>query len=179
VDVSGSIVERDTSGQNYARLEAEVERAINGLEPRARFGLVAFADYVDAYRMDLVDAREDQKKAAMAWLKKQTPMVYLSKEPKEQKLRERHRGTRADLALDRAFRMKPDTIFFVSDGQPTAIVENPGADTIDHIMGLVEKQQSQLPRRTVIHCVAYLASGGQRFMQDLAAKNDGEYKEVQ
>jgi hypothetical protein len=126
-----------------------------------------------------VDAREDQKKAALAWLKKQTPMVYLSKNPKDQKEKEKHRGTRADLALDKAFRMKPDTIFFVSDGQPTTIAEDPGADTVEHIMGLVEKQQSQLPRRTVIHCVAYLASGGQRFMRDLAAKNDGEFREVQ
>ena len=179
VDVSGSMVEKDANGQSYARLEGEVERAINGLEPRARFGIVAFADYVDAYRLDLVDAREDQKKAAMAWLKKQTPMVYLSKNPKDAKEKEKHRGTRADLALDKAFRMKPDTIFFVSDGQPTSIAENPSVDTVDYIMGLVEKQQSQLPRRTVIHCVAYQASGGQRFMRDLSSKNDGEFREVQ
>jgi len=52
-------------------------------------------------------------------------------------------------------------------------------DTVDYIMGLVEKQQSQLPRRTVIHCVAYQASGGQRFMRDLSSKNDGEFREVQ
>ena len=106
-------------------------------------------------------------------------MVYLSTNAKEAKEREKHRGTRADLALDKAFRMKPDTIFFVSDGQPTAIAESPGSDTVEYIMGLVEKQQSQLPRRTVIHCVAYLASGGQRFMRDLAAKNEGEFREVQ
>src|SRR6187455_3367305 len=66
VDVSGSMVEKDASGKSYERLEDEVEKAINGLEPRTRFGIVAFADYVDAYRLDLVDAREDQKKAALA-----------------------------------------------------------------------------------------------------------------
>jgi hypothetical protein len=179
VDVSGSMVEKDTSGQNYARLEGEVEKAINGLEPRTRFGIVAFADYVDSYRLDLVDAREDQKRAALAWLKKQTPMVYLSTAAKDAKEKDKHRGTRADLALDRAFRMKPDTIFFVSDGQPTAIAESPGSDTVEYIMDLVEKQQTQLPRRTVIHCIAYLASGGVRFMRGLSSKNDGEFKEIQ
>ena len=75
--------------------------------------------------------------------------------------------------------MKPDTIFFVSDGQPTAITESPSADTVDYIMELVEKNQAQLPRRTVIHCVAYLASGGTGFMKELSSKNAGEYKEVQ
>jgi hypothetical protein len=179
VDVSGSMVEKDPGGGNYQRLAAEVERAINGLEPRTRFGLVVFANYVESYRLDLVDAREDQKKAAIAWLAKHTPMNFLNTDPKMEKIRERHRGTRADLALDKAFRMKPDTIFFVSDGQPTAVSEDASTDTIDYIMRLVEKQQSQLPRRTVIHCVAYLASSGQGFMRELAEKNNGQYQEVQ
>jgi hypothetical protein len=176
VDVSGSMVERDTGGGNYGRLEAEVERAVRSLEPRTRFGLVTFAAAADSYKTDLVDAREDQKNAAIAWLKKQNPMAYLSNDPKA---KTKHRGTRADLALQRAFKMKPDTIFFASDGQPTTIDESPSVDTVDYIMDLVEKNQSQLPRRTIIHGVAYLASDGQAFLKGLAAKNQGEYKEVQ
>jgi hypothetical protein len=170
VDISGSMVEGQKNEASYGRLESEVEKALRGLEPRTRFGLVAFSAAAETYRMDLVDARADEIGRAMAWLKKQSPVAgYLN--PKDEKMKEKHRGTRADLGLDRAFRMKPDTIFFVSDGAPTGVGD-------DEVFALVEKNQSTQTRRVVVHAVAYLAEGGESFMRELARKNNGEYQEI-
>jgi hypothetical protein len=171
VDVSGSMVEPPKNADSWLRLEAEVEKAIKGLEPRTRFGLVAFSNGAESYRMDLIDAREDEKKRALEWLKKSSPVIeYLN--TKDARLREKHTYTRADLGLEKAFRMKPDTIFFVSDGAPT------GGVTREEVDEKVEKAQSEMPRRVVINCVAYFPDSGEAFMRDMAKKSNGEYREI-
>lgn len=171
VDVSGSMVEAPKNAESWGRLEAEVEKAIKGLEPRTRFGLIAFSTGAESYRLDLIDAREDEKKRAITWLKKASPVTeYLN--TKDERLREKHRGTRADLGLEKAFQMKPDTIFFVSDGAPTGT-------TRDEVEAKVEKAQAAMPRRVVINAVAYLPDSGEAFMRDLAKNSNGEYKEIQ
>ena len=91
---------------------------MRGVEPTTRFGLVAFSRGVEYYKADLTDARNDEKSNAMRWLKKQSPVVYVDPNADE-KAKAKHHGTRADLALQRAFRMKPEVVFFVSDGEPT------------------------------------------------------------
>jgi hypothetical protein len=82
-----------------------------------------------------------------------------------------HHGTRADLGLAEAFNMKPDLIFFVSDGEPTGA--QPAA-----ILAAVAEAQKELARPAPIHSVAYMADSGQKFMKDLAEKNGGMYREV-
>lgn len=171
VDVSGSMVENPKNAESWTRLEGEIEKALNGLEPRTRFGLVAFSSGVETYRTELIEARTDEKKRAITWLKKASPIVeYLN--TKDERLREKHRSTRADLGLEKAFQMKPDTIFFVSDGAPT------GGVTREDVEAKVEKAQSEMPRRIVINAVAYLADSGEAFMRDLAKNSNGEYREI-
>lgn len=170
VDISASMIQEPKNPESYARLEGEVEKAIRGLEPRTRFGLVTFSSGAESYRLDLVDAREDEKTRALAWLKKQSPVIgFLN--AKDEKSKEKHRGTLANLGLEKAFRMKPDTIFFVSDGAPTGV-------TREDVDALVEKMQSTMPRRVVINCVAYIPDSGEAFMRDMAQKSSGEYREV-
>jgi hypothetical protein len=171
VDVSGSMVENPKNADSWLRLEAEVEKAITGLEPRTRFGLVAFSTGAEAYRPELTDARADEKKRALAWLKKSSPITeYLN--TKDEHLRDKHRSTRADLGLEKAFHMKPDTIFFVSDGAPT------GGVTREDVEAKVEKAQAEMPRRVVINAVAYIPDSGEAFMRDLAKNSNGEYREI-
>ncbi len=131
---------------------------------------MAFSRGVESYKADLTDARNDEKSNAIKWLKKQSPIVYVDPTADE-KLKAKHEGTRADLALQKAFRMKPEVVFFVSDGEPT--------DTnTDDILKQVETAQKTLSRPLVINVVAYKATGGESFMKALAEKNSGVYKEV-
>ena len=84
-----------------------------------------------------------------------------------------HGATRTMAALDYAFAMNPDAICLVSDGIPTD-----GGFSGTTILTNVQAKQKQLPRPAIINVVAYLADGGQKFMSDLAAQNQGSFKEI-
>ena len=171
VDVSGSMVQGlKKNPATWNTLEDEVDKAMRGLEPTMRFGLVAFASGVEAYKVDLTDARNDEKSNAIKWLKKQSPLEYIDPNATE-KQKDKHHGTRADLALQKAFRMKPELIIFVSDGEPTDV-------NVDDVIKLVEQLQATMPRRVMINAVAYMADSGSKFMQELAEKNGGTFREV-
>ena len=171
VDISGSMVQGlHKNPGTWGRLEGEVENALKGLDPIMRFNIITFASGVDAYRTDLTDARPDEKANAMKWLKKLSPVEYIDPTASE-KAKAKHHGTRADLALQKAFRMKPELIFFVSDGEPTDV-------NVEDVLKMVDQMQAQLPRKVTINCVAYMADSGMLFMEELAKKNGGTFKEV-
>ena len=171
IDISGSMVQGlKKNPTTWSALEDEVDKTLKGLEPIMRFGLVAFASGVEAYKMELTDARNDEKTNAIKWLKKQSPLEYIDPSS-SQKAKDKHHGTRADLALQKAFRMKPELIFFVSDGEPTDM-------PVDDVISMVEQLQAQMTRRVTINVVAYKADSGFKFMKELAEKNGGTFREV-
>lgn len=170
VDVSSSMVDPPKNARTYEALEAEVTKVIQGLNPVTRFGLVAFSRDADVYRESLSNARTDEKNRALAWLKKQSPLEVLAAGVSKE-TRERHIGTRADKGFDRAFRMRPDTIFFVSDGAPTGTRG-------DELLALLQTYQTKLPRPAVINTIAYLADSGQGLMRTIAEQNRGVFREI-
>ncbi len=169
VDISGSMVQGNKNPETYARLENEVAKVIQGLAPTTQFGIVAFSGGVEVYRQYLTSARADEKSRAIKWFKSQSPVEYLK--PKNEQAKAKHQGTRADLGLDRAFKMKPETIFFVSDGEPSGV-------TADEVLSGVAEKQKNLARPAVINAVAYLSEGGELFMRELAKQNNGTFREV-
>lgn len=170
VDISGSMVTNPKNPADYEKLEKEVIRVIKGLDPLSRFGIVAFSRGADVFKEQLVTARNDEKERAINWLKKQNPAAYLDPKASDE-VKNKHRGTRADLGLAKAFTLRPDTIFFVSDGEPS------GATT-DEVIELVETAQKNLSRAATVHAIAFKADSGQRFMRALAEKNKGTFREV-
>ena len=174
IDISGSMVVGKKNAATYGRLEKEMEKVIGSLPPMAKFGLVVFAQDAAAYRDGLTNAQAFEKRRALDWMKKQSPAETLDPKLKDKALddaRHKHMGTRADLGLERAFAMKPDTIFFVSDGEPTG-------SRPDEVMKSVEGFQKTLPRPATIHVIAYVPDDGEDFMRNLAKANGGEYRVV-
>lgn len=170
VDISNSMVSGAKSARTWEILEKEVSKAVMGLDPLAKFGMVAFAADAEAYRTGLSVARSDEKSRALSWLKKQSPIETLDPKLKDD-VRHKHTGTRADLGLKLAFAMKPDTIIFVSDGEPTG-------DRPAGILQDVADSQKALGRAAAIHVIAYIPDDGEAFLQDLARANGGTYKLV-
>ena len=169
VDISGSMIQGKKSEKTYEKLEDEIKRVIRGLDSKTRFGIVAFSGDAYLYREELAPAHSDEKQRAINWLRKQSPVLgYKSRDKEDEK---KHHGTRADKGLEAAFKLGPDTIFFVSDGEPT------GAAPAE-IMKLVSGWQKGLSKPVAINAVAYLADSGQKFMGDLAKKNSGNFREV-
>jgi hypothetical protein len=178
VDVSASMVQSDKNSsknpRTYGKLEDEVGRVIGALDPMAKFGLVTFSHDAVAYRNGLTPAHTFEKRRAMDWMKKQSPAEVLDPKLKDKELeaaKERHRGTHADDGLKAAFAMKPDTIFFVSDGEPT------GARPADVLKEVADLQKT-LPRPVKIHVIAFVPDDGEDFMRSLASQNGGEYRVV-
>ena len=169
-DISGSMIRPPKSPETYEKLEAEIIKVLNGMSPGTKFGLVGFSKGADAYRQEPVDARPDEKGNAIAWLKSMNP-THAEKLGFAKYKNGRHQGTRADLGLERAFKMKPDTIFFVSDGEPTGT-------TPAEVIRDVEAAQRNLSKPATVNAVAFLADSGQKFMRDLAEKNQGVFREV-
>jgi hypothetical protein len=175
VDISNSMVRGQKNVRTYEALEKEVARVVTALDPMAKFGLVAFAADVSAYRDGLAPAAMHEKRRALEWMKKQSPAEILNpklSEKAREEVEHKHRGTRVDLGLKRAFAMQPDVIFVVSDGDPTG--ENP-----DSVLKFVEAEQKKLPRPAKIHVIGYVPEAGEEaFMQSLARANGGEYRRV-
>lgn len=177
LDISGSMVMGRKNPQTYEELEKEVSKVIRGLDPTAKFGLVAFAKEADPYKVDLAPATPDEKQKAINWFKNMNPSDALKRprdpgKPFVDYKNGRHQGTNAEEGLDRAFKMKPDTIFFVSDGDPTGA--SPSA-----ILKMVEDEQKKLSKPATIHAISYMADGGQQFMKDLAERNKGTYRSIE
>ena len=174
VDVSNSMISGEKNARTYSTLEKEIEKVVNGLNPLAKFGLICFSAEAMPYRTSLTNAVGFEKRRAIEWMKKQSPTETLDPKLKDKALedaRHRHMGTNAGEGLRRAFSMKPDTIFFISDGEPTG---TSGSDVIKEVKDL----QKTLPRPAKIHVISYVPDEGQAFMQELARSNGGEYRVV-
>ena len=174
VDTSNSMIVGQKNARTYSALEKEVEKVVTSLDPMAKFGLICFSADASTYKTSLTNAGAFEKRRAIDWMKKQSPVETLDPKLKDKALEDakhRHMGTHADLALERAFSMKPDTIFFISDGEPTG---SNGTDVLQQVKGL----QKTLPNPAKIHVIAYVPDDGQDFMRALASGNGGEYRVV-
>ncbi len=176
--------------QTYKNLETEIVRSIRSLDKNMAFSIVCFAGDVEPYKPTMLPASDAEKDRAIKWLQAHSPALNLVAERKDAERREagftksqpsgpnsvtkfNHAGTRSLAALKFAFAMNPDAICFVSDGEPT----DGGYKAVD-IIPAVEALQKQLPRPAVINAVAFYADGGFDFMKQLAAKNQGSFKEI-
>lgn len=193
VDVSDSMVDGTSidgkikkSERTYAGLEREVNRLIDSMDPSMQFGVVCFAGDVKFYKDKLSPVNDAEKNRAKQFVREHSPATGLMAAKKAADrdaagfkpaaggapmLKFNHAGTRASAALEYAFSMTPDAILFVSDGVPT--------DKLDKVLlqEVVEKQKG-MPKPAVINAVAYLAASGQQFMKDLAAQNQGSFREI-
>ncbi|MDE1170462.1 MAG: hypothetical protein PW734_04505 [Verrucomicrobium sp.] len=116
VDLSSSMFMRDADAA--ARLMAGTARAVEGLGPQARFGLLAFKDGVLAWKPDLADATPENRRDARAWLERQAARGRnFSVRSGEGTRRVEGDGTRGDVMLRQAWALGPERIVVVTDGQ--------------------------------------------------------------
>ena len=155
------------------RLEIARDELLDVLEhlPRTtRFNLVTFSDRAFTWEGGLVPATLANIHRASAYVRRQEP----------------GNGTAAYEALQAAFAdPEADTIFFLSDGQPS------GGTVIDPELILAEVRGWNRFRRMKIHAIALLrgeppaafaglenAVRAEAFMKRLAEENDGRFKVV-
>ncbi len=150
--------------------QAELLQVIEHLPKSTRFNLVTFSDRADAWERALVPATLANVRRAMAYVRRQEPV----------------NGTDAYDALQLAFAdPEVDTIFFLSDGHPSA-----GA-VVDPDLILAEVRAWNRFRRIHVHAVALLkgepprafqglenATRAESFLRRLADENEGRFKVI-
>lgn len=155
----------DTSGSmRGGKLEAaqtELIRVIRELPKEVHFSIVAFDSSVRVWQRELVQATEQMKHIAVNVV-----------------LEQQARGNTASYdALEAAFELNPEAIYFLSDGAPQGGKIDAPTEIIGTISGV------NRVRRISIHSIGIDtanpgAAGFARFMQTLAEANWGVYKAV-
>lgn len=151
----------------------ELQRVLDRLPPTTQFNLLVYSDAAETWKRRLVPANGRNVEAALRYVEKQKPV----------------NGTNTYDALMTAIDdPKVDTIFFLSDGNPS--VASAGGITDPELILAAVRAKNRM-RGVRIHCIAIMrgepppAYQGrehpermERFMKRLARENDGHYRGV-
>jgi hypothetical protein len=149
VDCSGSM-----HGYRFTRACYELKRALDDLTSKQKFYIIFYNHttiplYLPGGRKKLFAASRRYVYGANRWIEK----------------REAGGGTIPDQAIYMALSMKPDVIFFLSDGKFSRTARNVAREANKH--------------GTVIHTIAFQFRGGEPVLKGIAEDNNGRYRFVE
>jgi hypothetical protein len=156
----------------------EAIKLVEGLSVNARFGIVRWSGGAYAWKPELVPATDDNKKAAIEHIQKEVDMN--TARPRGG----RAGGTRHDYALEEAFKLKPEVIFLLSDGNATAAKEGGGLEPIPakDLWAIADAGQKALEKEARLHAIYYVTGSDKpderALLSGLARKNGGRFKQV-
>lgn len=166
--------------------KAELIRVIDGLGSDVEFNVVAFATDVMPWKKDLVSSTKGARESAKRWIDRLEPITGATEDDiaapanlataeggktnsygaLAYALRAAGRGVK-----DKYYEVGVDTIFFLTDGEPTT-GQFVFSDDIVREIDLVNSL-----RRVVIHTIA-IGEFEKGFMQRLAARNGGTFVDL-
>lgn len=191
IDISGSMFERTGDAergkglvkkgteQSFQKVRDEAAKLIQTLTPAVTFGIIRWSGGAYSWKPELVPATEENKKAAIEHIQKD---VDYQKAPRKG---DRPGGTRHDYALEEAFKLKPQTIYMLTDGNATASIPGGGLQPIppEDIFKVADEGQKTLPKRAKIHVIYYLngkeKADERQMLMSLAARNGGVFNKVE
>jgi hypothetical protein len=149
VDMSGSM----NDGRRFDRAVDELIRSLNSLEPHQKFFVYFFNavtfPMLGQRNAKLTPATPGNRTKVIKWIKTLQP----------------DNDTAPEDALERALRLKPQVIYFLTDGEipPTT------RDTV---------AKFNREHKTVIHTIAFVTEEGAEMLKGIAKDNKGKYKFV-
>lgn len=153
MDMSGSMSEVTGAESRMEQAKKELSRVLSQLNPASQVNLIFFDDRIEPWRKSLVPIKTTLKEAQA---------IVARVAPRGQ--------TNIFDSLEFAFTHKEaDTIYLLSDGDPTA------GRIIDPDDVLREIRRMNRLRQIVIHTISF---GSSEFMRRLAAQNGGQYVEI-
>ncbi len=170
---------RQGKDQNFQVIRDEAIKLVQSLTPQTRFGIVRWAGSAHSWKPELVPATEENKQAAVAHI--QNEVDYKTAKPQ----RGQPGGTRHDSALAKAFLLKPETIYMLTDGNATISQPGGGLKPIppQEIYKVAEEGQKELPKKAHLHVIYYL-NGKEKseevdMLRGLANRNSGKFQKVE
>jgi hypothetical protein len=145
VDRSGSM----SDSLDYVKME--LKRSLRELGPDKQFNVIFFSSgpALEMPARRLVTATEDHKRQAYAFI--DDVIAQGETDPAE--------------ALQRAFAVKPDVIFFLTDGEFDKTIVD-------------EVKRANAGKRVVVNTIAFIYKYGEALLKQIAADNGGNYKFV-
>lgn len=164
--------------QSFQTVRDEAEKLIQSLTPATRFGIVRFSGGAYSWKPELVPATEENKQAAIAHIENE---LDIHKAPRSGN---RPGGTRHDYALEEAFKLKPETIYLLTDGNAsgTSAVDPTRDISPADLFKAAEEGQKTLPKKAKLHTIYYLTGKDkpeeESMLRQLSSRNGGTFQKV-
>jgi hypothetical protein len=164
--------------QSFQTVRDEAIKLIASLGPNVNFGVIRWAGGAYSWQPELVPATTENKTAAISHIQDEVDM----KKARPQK--GHPGGTRHDYALEQAFRLKPETIYMLTDGNATAAQPGGGLHPIppEELFKVAEAGQQSLTKRARLHIIYYLdgkeKAEERQMLMSLASRNNGQFRQV-
>ena len=165
--------------QSFQTVRDEAIKLVQSLSSGTRFGIVRWSGGAYPWQSELVPATDANKAAAIAHIQSDVDFKKAKKKP------DRPGGTRHDYALEEAFKLKPETIYMITDGQASGESPNDPSRKIDadDIYRVVDEGQKTLSKKARLHAIYYLTgkekAEERQLLQRLASRTGGQFREVE
>ncbi|HSH38707.1 MAG TPA: VWA domain-containing protein [Chthoniobacterales bacterium] len=190
IDVSNSMFARtgDAEGnklvklgreQSFQSVRDEAIKLVQSLSPGTQFGIVRWSGGAYPWKPALVPATDANKSAAIAHIQSDVDFNKAKKKP------DRPGGTRHDYALEEAFKLKPETVYMITDGNATGQSLSDPAKKIEpeDIYRVVDEGQKTLSKKARVHAIYYITgkekADERQMLQRLASRTGGQFREVE
>jgi len=174
----GGLVRRGKE-QAFQVIRDEAIKLVQGLSINSRFGIVRWSGGAHSWQTALVPATDQNKAAAIEHI--QTGVDFKTGRPKDG----RPGGTRHDYALEETFKLQPEVIFMLTDGNATASQGGGGLTPIpaEDIWKVAEAGQKSMAKEARLHVIYYVNARTReeerKMLRGLASKNSGKFREVE
>ena len=164
--------------QSFQAVRDEAIKLVQSLSSGTQFGIVRWSGGAYPWKTELVPATESNKAAAIAHIQSEVDFQKAKKKP------DRPGGTRHDYALEEAFKLKPETIYMITDGQASGQSPTDPSRKIDanDIYRVVDEGQKTLTKKARVHAIYYLTgkekAEERQLLQRLASRTGGQFREV-
>ena len=166
--------------QSFQAVRDEAIKLVQSLSSSTQFGIVRWSGGAYPWKPELVPANEANKTAAIAHIQSEVDFHQAKK-----KQDDRPGGTRHDYALEEAFKLKPETIYMLTDGQASGKSASDPSKKIEpeDIYRVVDEGQKTLSKKARLHAIYYLTgkekAEERQLLQRLASRTGGQFREVQ
>ncbi len=176
-DRGGKLVKQGTE-QSFQAVRDQALALVDSLGPNTRFGIVRWSGGAYSWKPELVAANDKNKADAKEHIQNQVNMKTAP--PKDG----RPGGTRHDYALEETFKLRPEVIYMLTDGNATQSAGGGGLTPIpaEEIWDAAKIGQATLEKPARLHVIYYLTGNAkpdeEHMLRLLASRNDGRFKKV-
>jgi len=175
-DVATSVITKMTAaGMSLDEVRAQTLKLIDSLPISARFSLIQFTQNYKPFGDELVAATDGNKQAARDWIDKEW---VTAGSMSGSGVVSNSRGVAG--VLEKAYAMKPDVIFLLSDGDFQWRDTGTHSDLdLDELADVVEELEKTLPKKASLNFIGFeVRNEHEKDLKRIVRKTGGSYKQA-